>query len=131
MPGLYKTITRCQAYERQWTDSKARHYSPSLTFTTAITTSVLPKRINTKRPSKHAMECTFRRSCILGCAMHLHSSREPCERISHHSWNNIKRTQASTWMIGGSQPQMTQKGEHYMRKPYMRSFQPAKKNHTS
>src|SRR6267142_65904 len=131
MPGLYETITRCQAYEKQWTNSKARHCSPSLTFATDTTTSVLPKRIDTKQPSKHAMERTFRRSCILGCATHLHSSREPCERISHRSSNNIKRMPASIWMIGGLQPQMTQKGEHYMRKPYMRSFRPVKKNHTS
>src|SRR6267142_4835484 len=76
MPGLYETITRCQEYEKQWTDSRARHCSPSLTFATDITTSALLKRIDTKQPSKHAMECTFRRSCILGCATHLHSSRE-------------------------------------------------------
>src|SRR6267142_7153877 len=41
----------------------------------------------------------------------MHSSREPCERTSHHSSNNIKRMPASIWMTGGSQPQMTQKGE--------------------
>src|SRR6266850_1518844 len=83
MLGLYETIIRCQEYEKQWKNSKARHCSPSLTFATDITTSALPKKIGTKQTSKHAMGCTFQRSCTLGYAMHLHSSRETCERSSH------------------------------------------------
>src|SRR6266850_3361004 len=85
MPGLSETITRCQEYEKQWINSKARHCSPSLTSAMDITTSALPKRIDTKQPSRHAMELTFQRSCTLGCATHLHSSREPCEMILCHS----------------------------------------------
>src|SRR5580693_1331617 len=92
MLRLSEIIILCQGSEQQWSDCKARCSFRNLTYGRAITIYGLPMKTNTKQQSRHTMGRTSLMSCTLGCAMHLHSSKEQCKKTLHLSLNSIGRT---------------------------------------